>query len=240
MFLFTCSLANSQNSQNPQNSDNHDKGKFSFDIGADLVSRYLWRGIPLSLNSNIQPGVSLSYNKFSIGAWGSYSLSSGYSETDMLLTYDLGYFTVGISDYFNEDENDLSANDFGNFRNSDSVNTPHTLEGSITFNGTDKFPLSLTLATFFYGADKDENNKNYFSTYLEAAYALSFKDNEIKLFVGGTPGKGYYSDKAAIVNAGITATHKLEISNSFSLPVYTSFIVNPKTNNVFLILGMTF
>jgi hypothetical protein len=235
ILLFTYSIANAQSQSNSE-----EKDKLSFNIGADLVSRFIWRGIPLSLNANIQPGVSVSHSNLTIGAWGSYSFSSGYNETDMFLSYDLGSFTLGVCDYFNENENDLSSNDFGNFRNSDTINTPHTLEGSLSFNGTENFPLSLTLATFFYGADKDENNKNYFSTYLEAAYTLSVKESEIKIFLGGTPRSGYYSDKAAIVNAGVTASHNLKITDSFSMPVYTSFVVNPDANDVFLVLGLTF
>lgn len=214
--------------------------KYSFNISADLVSRFIWRGLPLSLNSNVQPLVSVSHNNFSAGAWGSYSFSSGYSETDLFLTYDIGAFTVGLTDYFNEDENDLSLNDYGRFRSSDTINTPHTLEGSVVFNGTENFPLSLTLSTFFYGADVDENNNSNFSTYVEAAYTLSVNDNELKFFLGGTPWKGYYAGRAAIVNAGITATHNLKVTDSFSLPVYTSFIVNPDANDVFLVLGLTF
>lgn len=220
---------------------NSDKeSKYSFDISADLVSRFIWRGVPLSLNSNVQPLVSVSRSNFSVGAWGSYSFSSGYSETDLFLTYDIGAFTLGLTDYYNEDENDLSINDYGRFRNSDTINTAHTLEGTLTFNGTDNLPLSLTLATFFYGADMDENNKNSYSTYIEAAYTLSVKDSELKFFLGGTPWKGYYSNKAAIVNAGVTAIHSLKITDSFSIPVYTSFIVNPDANDVFLVLGLTF
>lgn len=237
ILLFACSMAYSQNA--PAN-DNKEKNSFSYDLGADLVSRYIWRGIPLSLSSNIQPFVSVSYSTLSIGAWGSYSFSSGYSETDLFLSYDIGNFTLGIYDYFNEDESDLSFNDYGNFRNSDTLNTPHTLEGSLTFNGTDNFPVSFTVATFFYGADRDENNKNFYSTYLEAAYTLSLDESEIRFFLGGTAGKGYYSDKAAIVSTGVTASHSLKISESFSLPVYTSLVVNPDANDVFLILGLTF
>lgn len=226
--------------QSLQDNSKEARNRFSFDVSADLVSRYIWRGLPLSLSSNIQPSVSLSRGNLSLGAWGSYSFSTGYSETDLSLSYDLGPFTVGIFDYYNEDENDLSVNDYGNFRGNDSINTPHTLEGSVTFNGTENLPLSFTVATFFYGADKDENNKNYYSTYLEAAYTLSLDNSEVRFFLGGTTGCGFYSDKAAIVNAGLTASHNLKITDSFSLPVYTSLIVNPDVNDVFLVLGLTF
>ncbi len=43
------------------------------DLGADLVSGYLWRGQDLG-NVSIQPSVSVSYKGFWVGAWGSVGL----------------------------------------------------------------------------------------------------------------------------------------------------------------------
>lgn len=220
--------------------DPRPKDSLSIDINGDIVSRYIWRGLPLSLGANIQPAVSASYGRFSFGAWGSYGLSTPYSEADLYLSFSPGAFTISLSDYYFEDENDLSFNDYGNYSCTDSTTTPHTIEGSVTFNGTENFPLELTAATFLYGDDKDDNNKNYFSTYLEAAYSTSVKESELRIFIGGTIREGFYSDKAAITNIGLTASHELNISNTISIPVYTSFIINPDANDVFLVFGMTF
>ncbi|HEX2920099.1 MAG TPA: hypothetical protein VHO50_02930 [Bacteroidales bacterium] len=230
--LFNCPVASSQDNQ----AGNNEKSKLSFEIRADLVSRYIWRGLPLSLSSNIQPSLVLTYGNFSFGGWGSYSLSSRYSEADLFLCYDLGLFTLGLNDYYSEEETDLSFNDYSDFSN----DTPHSIEGTLTFNGTESFPLSFTLGTFVYGADKDFDDNNYYSTYLEVSYSASINDTDLNFFLGGTPAEGYYSDKAAIVNLGITASHNLKISESFSLPVGTSFILNPDANDVFIVLGLTF
>lgn len=238
LLIIFSSITTTGKSAGLSGSDKRDS--LSLEMGGDFVSRYIWRGLPLSLGANIQPYVSATYGKFTLGAWGSYSLSTPYSEADLFLSFNQGAFTFNISDYYNEDENDMSANDYLNFRCTDSTTTAHTIEGSVTFNGTDNFPLELTVATFLYGNDRDDNNRKYYSTYLEAAYSFAIKESELRLFIGGTAGEGFYSSKAAVTNVGFTASHELHISDSYSLPVYSSFIVNPDSRDVFLVFGMTF
>lgn len=43
--------------------------KVEADIGADLVSGYIWRGQDLG-NVSIQPSASVSYKGFSLSGWG--------------------------------------------------------------------------------------------------------------------------------------------------------------------------
>ena len=47
--------------------------KVEADIGADLVSGYIWRGQDLG-NVSIQPSASVSYKGFSLSGWGSVGL----------------------------------------------------------------------------------------------------------------------------------------------------------------------
>jgi hypothetical protein len=42
-----------------------------------------------------------------------------------------------------------------------------------------------------------------------------------------------------VVNLGITVSKEIKISDSFSLPLTTSFIINPQAENVFLVLGIS-
>jgi hypothetical protein len=212
----------------------------SLSLNADLVSRYIWRGLPLDLNANIQPYASLSFKNFTIGTWGSYSVTSTYAEVDLYLSYDIGPFSLLVSDYFNEDETDMSLSDYFRFSDTDTSNTYHSLEGQVTFNGTDNFPISLSLATFFYGNDKNDEGKNYYSTYFELGYEHSIGENSLAFFLGSTFTEGYYAKKAGIVNIGLTASREIKISETSSLPVSASFIVNPIAKDVFLVFSLTF
>lgn len=61
-------------------------------VGADLVSSYVWRGQDLG-NAAIQPNLSLNYRGFSLSAWGSVGLvSEDVKELDLTLGYAIGDF----------------------------------------------------------------------------------------------------------------------------------------------------
>jgi hypothetical protein len=212
----------------------------SFSFNGDLVSRYIWRGLPLDLHANIQPYASVTYKNFTLGAWGSYALSNQYAEADLYLSYSAGALTFTISDYYNEDETDMSLSNYFQYTDKDTIVTPHSIEGQITFGGTDNFPVSFTVATFFYGNDRNDNNKNYYSTYLELGYEHPLGDNTLSYFLGGTVAKGFYADKAAIINLGCKASRELKLSDKASLPVSAAFILNPDAKDVFFVFSLTF
>ncbi len=210
----------------------------SFSLNADIVSRYLWRGLLYSPNPNIQPYASISYKGLTFGAWASYGISTPYAETDLYLSYAIGQFTISVNDYYAASDDSLVNYNYLNCKKSETL---HSLEGSIIYTGPESFPISLTAATFFAGNDdSDGDGKNDYSTYFEVAYNAEISGTPLKLFVGGTPQKGLYSDNANIVNIGINATKKLRISNTFELPVFGSLVLNPNSKDMFFVFGITF
>ncbi len=209
----------------------------SVSFNADFVSRYIWRGLPLSSNPNIQPYGELDYKGFAFGAWASYGIAVPYAEVDLFLSYTTNSFTITLNDYFNEDEPDF---EFNNYFDWHKDLTAHALEGVLSYEGPESFPVSLTAATFFYGNDRDIDGSNLFSTYLEVGYNSQIGEYPVKVFLGGTPKDGYYASKAAIVNAGVTISKELKLNENFSIPVNASFIVNPDKKNVFFVVGFTF
>lgn len=210
----------------------------SFNLNADFVSRYLWRGLLYSSNPNIQPYASIAYKGLTFGAWASYGLSTPYAETDFYLSYVIGQFTIAVNDYYAASDDSLVNYNYFDFKKS---TTGHSLEGSITYTGPESFPITLTAATFFAGLDdNDGDGNNDYSTYFEVAYTANVSDIPIKLFVGGTPQKGLYSDNANVVNIGVNAIKTLKISNSYELPVFGSLVVNPNSKDMFFVFGITF
>ncbi len=240
--------------------------KVSLDFGADLVSRYIWRGQQLNGNvPNIQPGIELDYRGLSFGVWGSFSVagSNVSQEVDLYLakSFFKDIFTLTVTDYFFPTE-------FGNYKyfryGKDS--TGHVFEGMLSYNGVDKFPLTAMLAVNFYGADAakinndptsaDFNKKTgiQYSTYIEVGYPFEVKDVSLNAFMGmsaTTPMKadtlvgyvgesGYYGSKAGVVNFGITASKSIKISKEYSLPLTVSLITNPQAQKIYFVFGMTF
>ncbi|NOZ46784.1 MAG: hypothetical protein GXO79_08370 [Chlorobi bacterium] len=236
------------------------------DLSADLFSRYIWRGNQFGGSSpSIQPSIIVSYKNLEIGTWGAYSLGgiNPIQELDLYLSFNFmnDMFSTIFTDYYFPIEN----NNYNYFEyNKDK--TGHIFESGLSFNGTDKIPVSFSAYLNFYGNDavKLESNNlvaNFnqktgiqYSNYFELRYNKSSRAVDLNLFMGftltnqkkanittGFIGEtGFYSNSAGIVNLGITASKTLNISNTFNLPITTSIITNPKAQKVFLIFGISF
>lgn len=207
-----------------------------FSLSADFVSRYVWRGLLFNASPNIQPTLDFSLGNLSVGAWGSYGISDKFAEVDLYLSYTVKYFTLTVFDYYTEDETDLSLNSYFKWG---KTNTPHSLEASLSFNGTEKLPLTFTASTFFYGNDWDINGNNYYSTYFEVGYYKQIGTTQLNLFAGGTPASGLYSDRAGFVNVGIKLSKDIVVSDKYNLPVFGQLILNPNAKDIFFVFGLT-
>ena len=208
-----------------------------FDLSADFRSRHIWRGSLTCSAWSIQPTMNLSKSNFLIGAWGAYTVDNSYTELDLYFSYTAGPFTVGFLDYFCPDETER----FNHVFDYSSSSTKHTLDATFSFNGTKKFPLSVMASTLLYGDDKNpENGKNYYSTYIEAAYHLKANDKlEFDFHTGFTPFEGYYAPSANVVSCGIAATQKLALTPKLNFPITGKLILNPYTQNIYFVFGIS-
>lgn len=188
--------------------ENTKQNTSTWSVGADLVSRYIWRGINLGGSSpSIQPTVEYGFgtekHAFAIGAWGAYSVSGTQTgqEADLYLSYTLNsMFTLTFTDYFFPNES-LGRNKYFNYNmdwtsidNGTQAQTGHVVEAAIAFNGTEKVPIHILFAMNIWGADsrkyEDQSgtmvpvDKIVMSKYLELGYSLSHNDIGIDLFMG--------------------------------------------------------
>ncbi|MBN2728175.1 MAG: hypothetical protein JXR53_03040 [Bacteroidales bacterium] len=236
-----------------------------FTVSSDMVSRYVWRGTAFSTAPSIQPTLEFSKGGFAIGTWGSYSfLGFDGAEADIYLSYTLleDKLTMTVTDYFFPDETGV----FNNYFEYDGDITGHVFEGSISWNGTESLPLTFLAAANFYGADAklinddttstlfNQVDGNQLSMYFELGYTVTCKDEtELQFFAGFTPNKpkaadpltgyigetGFYGNTMGFVNMGVTATKEIKITDNFSLPVFSSLIVNPMSEDIFLVFGFS-
>jgi hypothetical protein len=209
----------------------------SADLSVDIVSRYIWRGINLSESPALQPTLGLNFKNFTLGTWSSYTISrEAIQEVDLFLSYEREYLTLTINNYYNT----LDTLGFtGNYFDMSKATTPHVLEGMITLSGPESFPLSLTAATMFWGNDRKEDGKNFYSTYLELGYPFRVQETEIATFIGLTPTNGLYGDKFGVVNLGLSATKSIVVTDKFTIPIKGSFMLNPQQEKVFFVISLT-
>ncbi|MFH1160202.1 MAG: hypothetical protein V1733_04555 [bacterium] len=236
-----------------------EEAKVTLDVGADLVSRYIWRGIDFGNSAAIQPTLSLSAFGITFGAWASYgltrtnypvndtvSINYNYSECDLFLAYTYKYFTLMLYDYYTPSPIDsLPGNNYFDWNNSTTL---HTLEVSLIFDGPEKFPLQFIASTLVYGADKNKDStgvygvgdKNNFSTYFELSYLIDIKGFELRPFIGGIPfGSSWYGTKAGLTNVGIHVGKEIPISKKFSIPICSNLVVNPMSKKIYLVFILT-
>ena len=219
-------------------------------FGADMVSRYVWRGLNLGGSSpHIQPFIEYSFGEtgLSIGAWGSYSLGlNAGTEADLYLSYaPVDWLNITFTDYFFPQDIPFERSDYFNYKEDETV---HTFEAMVTVGGSDDIPFYATFAINLYGADGiNEKGENYNAKYIEAGYLGNYQDFEFALFAGFAPddpkteagGMGWYSDKPGLINLGISLGKDVEVAGII-VPVFSSLIFNPEAGNIFIVAGLSF
>jgi hypothetical protein len=221
--------------------DTPEEGKIQFKVTTDIVSHYIWRGTVASLNPNIQPTLAVTAGNFEAGLWGSTDFLASYKELDPYIAYTIKSFKIAITDY----DWLFSNKSYFDYKNS---TTDHIVEASLSFLGTENLPLSISLNTMVYGADKkwDKNTDSFsdeqnYSTYIELGWAFK----PCSVFVGMTPYNGYYGagygkvDGFAVCNLGVSSVRNIKITPDFSLPLKGTFYVNPQAESIHLVIGIT-
>ena len=173
-------------------------------IGADVVSRYVWRGTDYGNAAAVQPSIETTIGPVALGAWGSWSISPGPAdasgnECDLYASTTVGPVGLTLTDYF-----------FPAYAGTDSLLNvdKHTIELSA---GADVGPVSLLAAANVSG---DDDN----STYLELTYGA---------FSLGLGNGAYSTDgEFAPVSLGISASRdNFSASYIINPDQETSFLV---------------
>ena len=190
--------------------------KVEFGVGADVVSKYIWRGTDLG-GPSIQPSLSVAYKGLSLTAWGSIGFDSeDDKEVDLTLAYETGNFSLSVTDYWYPE-----------------YSGAHTFEAQI---GYDFGLLAANWYTNFAG--DDEEYASYIS--LIAPFSLIGLDWEAE--VGATPwGTDYYgTDKFSVCDLSLGASKEFNIGKSFSTTLFAKATYNPTIEKFYATIGISF
>ncbi|WP_321285470.1 hypothetical protein [uncultured Sunxiuqinia sp.] len=208
-----------------------DEASSSFDTGVDIYSSYIWRGAKFGNGPAFQPYVEFSTGGFAIGAWGSVSTGGASGSAYIMNDGTDSYVEIPSAEGY---EMDLYAGyDFG--------------------------PVSITVTDYYFGGDWTDGDMHFFEpslglalgdfgftaaymtgdgvddTYLEAAYSFSTFD----VFLGGGDGQYTKDGDFSVCNVGIGTSKEVKLTESFSLPVSGSVILNPSTGGFFITVGLS-
>lgn len=208
-------------------------------LGADIASRYVWRGADFGESLSLQPSLSVSGSGLELGAWASYATNpegSGVNEIDLWLGYTVetassGSFSFGVTDYYFPAP---GAPELFNFENDGAG--AHWIEPYVSFTGPASFPVTVYGGAFVHN-DPDK------SIYLQASYPITVEDVEIGFTAGASAGESalYGTSSFTFINLAVSASKAIPITDQFSLPISVSYIVNPTpdASRSFLVVGIS-
>lgn len=209
---------------------------YNLNLGFDLQTKYLWRGMeimPTNSSPVIFPTIGYSYNNICAYVVGGYALNGLHSEVDWGISYTYKCFTVGVNDYYYPSLESLVDQLF----NYKSATTNHWIEGVFTIT-PNKFPGHITISNFFYGADKDAEGQQAYSTYAEAGYSYALSANRhLSLTIGAALNASCYNgyeQGGCICNVELKYTRELQLNKDLTLPLSVAYIVNPTRKKSFV------
>lgn len=200
----------------------------SFDVGADLVSNYVWRGTKYGVGPHVQPYVEFSVGNLAIGSWGSYGFAAGdevaaFAESDLYISYSFDFgLSLGVTDYY------YPGTPYFDYSSPDGS---HGIEAN----------LGYEVAGFSLGANYMVNEASGAGTaggdmYFELGYSFE----SVSLFVGGGNGWHTSDGEFAVCNLGLSVSKEIPVTEQFSLPVSGALILNPESEQYHIVFAVSF
>ena len=189
----------------------------SFNTGVDFYSTYVFRGVAFS-GPSIQPYVELEAGNFTIGGWGSQGYD-GFQEMDLYASYAFDFgLSIGLTDYYypGSDYFDGDSHAF-------EINTGLDLGN---------FSLSANMVL----NEAEEAGSAGGDLYFEAGLSLGAAD----LFFGAGDGWHSMDGEFSLVNVGISTTKEIKITDYFSIPLSGALILNPDSEQFYVVVGVSF
>lgn len=228
--------------------------EFSYEVGAEAVSSYLWRGQylgGLSFQPNATFGFEGEHTGLQIGAWGSVGASDWMfsslknedhtyfvPEVDIVGSFSFYGITLGFTHYYYCD----GGNFFGWKKATEWESeewSSSTTEVQFGLDGSEFLPENHNLYANWYTTvagndfkydDNDEIAGNNYSSYLEVGYDYTFDDLGLTLggVIGMVPWESnfYGTDKFAATNLSLRLDKEWEM-DLCTLSIFAQGMINP-------------
>ncbi len=202
-------------------------------FGADVVSRYVWRGYDFGEAASIQPSLAYTAAGTTVSTWASYPFTPDGALADehdfaVAHTFPMGgaALTVGVQDYYFPNAGP-SIFDFD-----DGGNGAHYVEPYLAYTGDAAVPITLLAAVLAY-------NDPTHAVYLEAGYPQTVAGTQVTPSVGVVMNESafYGTDGAALTNVSLRAGRTLDLGAQFKLPLWVQFTLNPYEERSYLVFG---
>ncbi len=211
----------------PLNATAQEEKESPFSLGADMVSRYIFRGLDFGSSPAIQPSLEYSKSNFTIGMWGSYSLLATPPgiEVDLYANYEFDFgLSLGVTDYYFPGERlKISA---------DSTITSIRTGKYFDYRNFHLFELNISqsIGNLSLAANWNFYNLNN-ALYFEVNYGFKY----FSVFVGAGNEIYTINKNFNVVNLGLSASKDIKITENYALPISASVILNPNVEQIHLV-----
>ena len=196
---------------------------FDFVTGGDIVSSYVWRGVKFGNGPAVQPYLEMNAGNFTLGTWGSVNMTDREAaEADLYASYTFDFgLNLGLTDYY------YPGTDYFDYSNT---------------SGSHGFELNLG-----YEHAGLKISANYMLNEAPAAgtaggdmyFQLGYGFDQFSIFAGAGDGWHTSDRDFNVCNIGINVSREIVVTDQFSLPVFGSAILNPDTEQYYLVLGIS-
>lgn len=213
------------------------ENRVEFEVGADVVSAYVWRGQDCG-GFSIQPSATVTFTKpgISLNAWASAALFetsqvANMTEFDLALSWSpIEALSVGLTDYYFYGDHYLRAWNF-------SGEASHNLEVNVSY---DLGFMSLAWNTCLTGADYKKNGDRAYSSYFEVSAPFTLGGVDCSAAMGIVPWEdgfmtGGCNEGFNVTNIAFTASKDLK-----GLPLMGQIVYNPQLETTYFVVGLSF
>lgn len=188
----------------------------TFTPGVDYYSTYIFRGVAFS-GPSIQPYVEFEAGNFTFGGWGSQGFD-GFQEMDLYASYSFDFgLSIGFTDYYYPGSDYFSGDSHAFEINTGFETGGFSLKGNMVLNEA---------------ADAGSAGGDL---YFEAGFSVGPAD----LFIGAGDGWHTASGDFGLVNIGLGASREIKITDSFSIPLTGALILNPDSEQFYIVVGVS-
>ena len=206
-------------------------------FGVDVASRYIFRGTDQGSAPAIKPFLLAGRHGFEIGTLGSYLITPQTAEANLQAiraSYTKGPLTLGVTDlYFpyRKGEWEERAN-FFNFRG--NLEGAHFIEPYVSVGSTSTLPIRVFMG---YTIHNDPDHP----LYLHVSYPFSLGETNLSLELGASGRKSslYRNDNPAIIEVILSASGRVPLSDTLSLPIGLTYILNPHAERSYLVFHVS-
>ena len=211
--------------------------KVGLEVGADVVSSYVWRGQDCG-GFSVQPSATVSFNRtgLSFGVWASAELFqtsqfANMNEFDLVLSWTpTEALSIGLTDYHFCGGEYWRSWDF-----SDAAS--HNLELNL---GYDFGALSIAWNTCLTGPDLNSDGDRAYSSYCEVAAPFTLGGLECSGAVGILPWGDSFTSGGANDGFNVCMVSLSAEKQVGKCPLTGQIVFNPQTEATYFVVGVSF